>query len=88
MSIEGSSSICRLEDVAIVMGLHELAPVGRWATSGRDGRRLERFAKMGQYLADRPWFRDERDQPDVAAAVRALERKLPHPGQKFRPRNP
>jgi hypothetical protein len=31
----------------------------------------------------------ERDQPDVTAAVWALERKLlPHPGQEFRPRNP
>jgi len=31
---------------------------------------------MGQDLADRPWFRDERDQPDVTAAGWALERKL------------
>jgi len=31
----------------------------------------------------------ERNQPDVAATRRALERKLlPHPGQEFRPRNP
>ena len=44
---------------------------------------------MGQDLPDRPWLRDERDQPDVAAAVRALEPKiLTHPGQEFRPRNP
>jgi hypothetical protein len=38
---------------------------------------------------DRPGLRDEGDQPDVAAARRALERKLlPHPGQQFRPGNP
>jgi hypothetical protein len=38
---------------------------------------------------DRPWVRDEGDQPDVAATVRALERKLlTHPGQQFRPGNP
>ncbi len=48
-----------LKDVAVVMGLHELAPVGRWATSGCDRWRLERSAKMGQDLPDRPWFRDE-----------------------------
>jgi hypothetical protein len=48
-----------------------------------------RFAKVGQDLPDRAWFRDERDQPDVATAVRALERKLlTHPGHAFRPRNP
>ena len=30
----------------------------------------------------------ERDQPDIAAAVRALDRKLlPHPGDQFRPRD-
>ena len=50
MSITGSSSIRRLKDVAVVMGLHELSPFGGRATSGRDGRWLERFAKMGQEL--------------------------------------
>jgi hypothetical protein len=35
-----------LKDVAIVMHLHELAPVGRQARSGRHRRRLERFADM------------------------------------------
>ena len=53
MSIGGSSSIRRLKDVAIVMGLHELAPVGRWATSGRDGRRLEWFAEVCENLTSR-----------------------------------
>jgi len=44
---------------------------------------------MGQDLADRPWFRDERDQPDVAAAGWALERKLlPQPRHQLGPRNP
>jgi hypothetical protein len=84
MSIAGSSSIRRLKDVAIVVDLDELAPVGGRATSRRDGRRFERFAKMGQDLPNRPWLRDERDEPDVTAAVRALKRKLlPHPGHQF-----
>ena len=44
---------------------------------------------MCQDLPDRSGLGDERDEPDVAATVRALERKLlPHPGQEFRPGNP
>ena len=31
----------RLSHVVFVMDLHELSPVGRWATGGRDGRRHE-----------------------------------------------
>ena len=74
---------------SFVMDLHELAPVGRWAPGGCDRWRLERFAKMGQDLPDRPWFRDERDQPNVTAAVRALKRKLlPHPRHELGPGNP
>ena len=89
MSIAGSSSIRRLEDVAIVMDLHELAPVGRRATGRRDGRWLEQFAQMREDFPDRPRLRDERDQPDVAATVRALERKLlPHPGHQWLARSP
>ena len=42
-----------MKDVAIVMGLHELSPVGRWAPGGCDRWRLERFAKMGQDLTSR-----------------------------------
>ena len=78
-----------LKDVAIVMDLHELAPVGGRATSGRHWWRLERFAKMRKDFPDRPRLRDERDQPDVAAAARALERKpLPHPRHELGPGNP
>ena len=89
MSIAGSPSIRRLKDVALVVDLDELAPVGGRATSGRDGRRLEWFAEVCENLLDRPRFRDERDQPDVTAAVRALKRKLlPHPGHEFRPGDP
>ena len=89
MSIAGSPSISRLKDVALVVDLDELAPVGGRATSGRDGRRLEWFAEVCENLLDRPRFRDERDQPDVTTTRRALERKLvPHPGQEFRPGNP
>jgi hypothetical protein len=54
MSITGSSSICRLKDCPVVIGLHELGPFGRRTTGGRDGRRLERFAEMCQDLPDRP----------------------------------
>ncbi|MFN9368080.1 MAG: aminotransferase class I/II-fold pyridoxal phosphate-dependent enzyme, partial [Planctomycetia bacterium] len=43
-------------------------------------RRLERFAKECENLPDRARRRDEGNEPDVTAAVRALERKLlPHP---------
>jgi hypothetical protein len=53
MSITGSSSIRRLSHVAFVVDLHELSPVGRWATGGRDGRWFERFAEMCQGLISR-----------------------------------
>ena len=78
-----------LKDVAIVMRLDELAPVGGRATSGRHRRWLEWFAEMCEDLPDRARLGDERDQPDVAAAVRALEWKLiAHPRHEFRPGNP
>ncbi len=50
MSIAGSSSIRRLKDVAVVMRLDELAPVGGRPASGRDRRRFERFAEVGENL--------------------------------------
>ena len=75
MSITGNSSIRRLKDVAIVMDLHEFAPFGGRATGGSDGRRFELFAQLRDDLADEPWFGDERDQPDVATTVGALEWK-------------
>jgi len=78
-----------LNRFAIVMHLHELAPSGGWAASRRDGWRFQRLAEVCQNLPDRPGRRDEGDQPDVTAAVWALERKLlPNPGQESRPRNP
>ena len=58
ISIAGSSSIRRLKDVALVMDLHELAPVGERATSGRQRWRLERFAKMREDFPDRPRIAD------------------------------
>ena len=89
MSIAGSSSIRRLKDVAIVMDLHEIGPVGGRTTSGRHRRRFERFGEVREYLPDRPRLRDEGYQPDIAATRWALERKLlPHPGHEFGPRNP
>ena len=86
------------------MDLHELAPVGGRATSGRDGRRLEWFAEVCQGLTSRGRshpgllplanlrFEVSRllpavhPQPDVAAAVRALERKPPPPAQSVSPK--
>ena len=65
-----------LNRFAIVMHLHELAPGGGWAASRRDGWRFQRLAEVCQNLPDRPGLRDEGDQPDVTAAVWALERKL------------
>ena len=89
MSITGRSSIRRLKDVAAVMGLNELVPVGRRAPRGCDWWRFERFAKMCEDLPDRPRFRDEGDQPDVAATGWALKRKLlPQPRHQLGPRNP
>ena len=42
-----------LNRFAVVMRLDEFAPVGGRATSRRDGRRFERFAKMSQGLTSR-----------------------------------
>ena len=47
-------SIRRLKDVAIVMDLHELAPVGWWAPGRRDGWWLERLAQVREDFPDRP----------------------------------
>ena len=96
-----------LNRFAVVMGLHELAPVGRRATSGRDGRWLQRFAEVREGLTSRGRshpgllplanlrFEVSRllpavsSEPDVAAAVRALKRKLhPQPRHQLGPRNP
>ena len=53
MSITGTSAIRQLNRVAFVMGLDELGPFGGRAAGGRDGRRLERFAEVGQDLTSR-----------------------------------
>jgi hypothetical protein len=58
MSITGSSSIRRLNDCPVVMDLHELSPVDRRATGGRDGRWFERFAEMRKDFPDRPRIAD------------------------------
>ena len=71
------------------MDLDELAPVGGRAAGGQHRWWLERFAEVCQNYPDRPRLCIERYQLDVAATVRALERKLlPHPGHEFGPRNP
>jgi hypothetical protein len=46
----------RLKDVAVVVDLDELAPVGGWATSGRHRWWFQRFAEMCENLADGPWL--------------------------------
>ena len=45
-----------LNRFAIVMDLHELAPVDRRATGGRDGRRLERLAEVYEGLTSNRRF--------------------------------
>ena len=62
-----------LKDCPVVVDLHELSPVGRRATGGRDWRRLERFAQMREDLPDRPRIGNERDESDVATIPRALQ---------------
>ncbi len=60
----------------VVMRLDKLFAVGRRAAGGRAGRRLQRLAQVREDLADGPPFRDERNQLDIAATSRALQRKL------------
>ena len=67
MSIEGSSSIRRFKDVAVVVHLHEFAPVGRRASSGRDGWRFERLAEVRENLTNGSRLSDERGEPDVTS---------------------
>ena len=43
----------RLKDYLVVLNLHELSPVGRRTTGGRDGRKVERFAEVCQGLTSR-----------------------------------
>ena len=54
MSIAGRKVYPSLKDVAVVLGLNELVPVGGRAPRGCDWWRLERFAKMREDLPDRP----------------------------------
>jgi bifunctional enzyme CysN/CysC len=46
----------RLKDVAFIMDLHELAPVGGRAAGGRHRRRFEWFAHVREDLSDGPRF--------------------------------
>jgi len=57
-----------LDRVAVVMGLHEFGPGGRWASGRRERRRFEGLAEIREDLPDRCRVGDERDEPDVAAA--------------------
>jgi hypothetical protein len=50
------------------IGLNELAPVHRWAASGRDQRRLRRLTKMRKDLFDRAWLGHEPDGLVVEAS--------------------
>ena len=51
-----------LKDCPVVVDLHELSPVGRWATGGRDGRWFERFAEVCHDFPDRARIGDECDE--------------------------
>ena len=74
-----------MDDIAIVMRLHEFAPVGGRPAGGCEGRRLERFAEMREDRTDGCRVGDEGDEPDVAAACGALEREmLADAGEEFR----
>ena len=74
---------------AVVVHLHEFAPVGRRAASGRDGWRFERLTKRRENLTDGSRLSDQRDEPDVAAAPWTLQWKLlPDPSHQFRLGNP
>jgi len=68
-----------LKDVAVVVGLDELAPVGRRAAGGRHGRRLERLTAVGENLPDRSRLGDKRDQADVSDPERVEARTQLHP---------
>jgi len=57
----------RLKDVAIVMDLHEIGPVGGRPPGGRHWRRFEWFTQVREDFADGPWVGDERDHVDVVA---------------------
>ena len=50
----------RLEDRPVVVNLDELAPASRRAASGRERRRLARFAEVCQDLPDRPRLADRK----------------------------
>ena len=108
MTIDRGQFVGRgLKHAAVVMDLHEFAPVGERAASGRHRWWLEWLAEVGEGLTSRGRshpgllplanlrFEVSRllpavcSEPDVTAAVRALQRKLlPHPRHQFRPRNP
>jgi hypothetical protein len=74
-----------LKDAAVIVNRDEFAPVGGLATGRRHWWRFEWFTQVRENLADRPRLRDEGDQPDVTATVRALERKLLHAGRFWAP---
>jgi hypothetical protein len=59
----------RLKDVALVMRLDELSPISGRPAGGRHRRRFERFAHVGEDLAEGPRFRDEYNESDVAATT-------------------
>jgi hypothetical protein len=57
----------------VIVNRDEFAPVGGLATGRRHWWRFEWFTQVRENLADRPRLRDEGDQPDVTATVRALD---------------
>ena len=77
-----------LDDVAVIVHLHELAEVGRRSAGGRERGRFERLAEMREDFSNWPGVGDECDEADVAAAVGALDWKLLVDAcEKFGPRD-
>ena len=69
----------RLNRVAVMMHLDELAPVGGPAPGGRDGRRFKRLAESLEDFPNRARLGDERDESDVAAAPGGTQGETPPP---------
>jgi hypothetical protein len=70
----------RLKDCPVVMDLDELALVGRRASSGRERRRLERFAQVCENLPNRARIAD-RMSSGLAWLADVADRERPGPTQ-------
>jgi hypothetical protein len=55
-----------LDDIAIVMRVHEFAPVGGVPAGGGEGRRFEALAHVRENLPDRGRMGDDDDEVDIS----------------------